>query len=251
MFLIDSWLGDLLPELWLFGGLSVVIPPLSCVSLISVFALISGDFRFAPGEHFSRLSDETERGVQLAPATPLRSGDWRSSFVLRSSIIIGVVSPEVMVDFLPPMLSSRLIVGLSTKLSELHSSDVGDTKGVSVVSESGFTKNVSRPSPRLCDKSVKRGRVGARTFWRFGRLLTRCWSVRDWLGNSVIESQFSSSWAPTLTPRFDMLGDSSRSGMWLRLWFPVPRLRLTTLIGLVLVAMRFALNPGGTACDVG
>lgn len=147
---------------------------------------------------------------------PFSNGDPRSSFILRSSII-GVVSPEVKLLSLPPTLSSRLIVGLpSTKLKELHSSDVGDTNGVKVgVAELGRVKNVSNPSPKLCeDNSVSSGLVGARFLTRFGRLLTRCCSCIEVLGNSVIESQFSSflSGDPTLD-RFEIFGDSSRSGM--------------------------------------
>lgn len=65
-------------------------------------------------------------------------------------------------------------MGLSTKLSELHSSDVGDTNGVSVV---GVTdpgrKNASNPSPIVwVESSVTSGRVGARVLARFGRPVT-------------------------------------------------------------------------------
>lgn len=60
-------------------------------------------------------------------------------------------------------------MGLSIKLSELHSSEVGDTSGVRVVgvSEPG-PKNVSRPSP-IALGSVSRALVGARVLVRFGR----------------------------------------------------------------------------------
>lgn len=80
-----------------------------------------------------------------------------------------MVSSEVK-QFLP-FSSQRLIVGLSTKLIELQSSEVGDTRGVNVVgvTEPGL-KNASRPSPIACDESsVTRGRVGARVLARFGR----------------------------------------------------------------------------------
>lgn len=55
------------------------------------------------------------------------------------------------------------------KLSELHSSEVGDTNGVSVVGvrEPG-PKNVSRPSP-IALGSVSKARVGARVLVRLGR----------------------------------------------------------------------------------
>lgn len=245
MLLIDSLLGDFFPEsrpddgfklLWII----VVSSNLTCCSRTSVFAFTKGDLRPTTGENFSKLSDESERGVQFA--TPFSNGDCRSSFVFLSSII-GVVSPEVIVDFFPPMFSSRLMVGLSTKLNELHSSEVGETSGVNVVSDSGFVKKVSSPSPRLCESSVNKGRVGARTLARFGRLFTKCCNANDVLGSSVIESQFSSSMETPLAPRFEMFGDSNKSGMWLKLRLSIPN--PTTLWGrILLIACRFDLKCG-------
>lgn len=113
---------------------------------------------------------DRERGVQ---ATFFNSGEPRSNLIGLRSSRIGVVSSEVK-QFLP----FWLIVGLSTKLSELHSSDVGETSGVSVVgvTEPG-RKKASIPSPMACvDISVTSGRLGARVFARFGRPLTRCCS---------------------------------------------------------------------------
>lgn len=106
-------------------------------------------------------------------------------------------------------------MGLSTKLSELHSSDVGDTNGVSVV---GVTdpgrKNASNPSPIVCvESSVTSGRVGARVLARFGRPLTRCCNWNEALGSSVIESQFSSFLPAELFELRRDEGDSNKSGM--------------------------------------
>lgn len=220
--LIDSLLGEriLLLSCAYNGGCKRSPPLLLWYSSddTSVFCfLTSGDFRPTNGEYFSKLSDDRDRGVQ---ATPFSNGELRSNLIGLRSSSIGVVSSDVK-QFLP--FSSRLIVGLSTKLNELHSSDVGDTNGVSVlgVTEPG-RKNASMPSPMLCvDNSVTSGRLGARVFMRFGRPLTRCCSCSDVLGSSVIESQFSQSSFCSCEPDelLREFGDSRRSGMWLRLRF--------------------------------
>lgn len=141
----------------------------SCVVCDSVICLrTNGDLRPTSGEYFSKLSVERERGVQ---ATFFNSGELRSNLIGLRSSRMGVVSSDVK-QFLP----FWLIVGLSTKLSELHSSDVGETRGVSVVgvTEPG-RKKASIPSPMACDDiSVTNGRLGARVLARFGRPLTRC-----------------------------------------------------------------------------
>jgi hypothetical protein len=134
--------------------------------------------------------------------------------------MMGVVSPDVTLLNLP----SRLIVGLSTKLSELHSSEVGDTMGVSVlgVTDPG-RKKVSKPSPMLCDgASANMLRVGARVLARFGRLFTKCCNWSEVLGSSVIESQ-SSFWI-SVDESWELRceGDSNRSGMWDKLKFSMP-----------------------------
>lgn len=59
---------------------------------------------------------------------PLKSGELRSNLIGFLSSRIGVVSSDVILP-----LSSLLIVGLSAKLNELHSSEVGETSGVNVV----------------------------------------------------------------------------------------------------------------------
>lgn len=88
---------------------------------------------------------------------------------------MGVVSSDVICP-----LPSRLIVGLSTNDNELHSSEVGETSGVSVVgvTEPGL-KNCSKPSPISFvppPASLTSGRVGARVLARFGRPFTKCCS---------------------------------------------------------------------------
>lgn len=218
--LMDSLLGDRVfasdavggcSRLW-FESLWCVFDGVWSLVLASVNCfLINGDFRPTSGEYFSKLSVDRERGVH---ETPFNSGELRSNLIGFRSSKIGVVSSDVK-QFLP-LWSSRLIVGLSTKLNELHSSDVGDTSGVSVVgvTEPG-RKNASMPSPMACvDISVTRGRLGARVFTRFGRPFTKCCSCNDVLGNSVIESQFSPlsrfCEPPELLREFC---DSSKSGM--------------------------------------
>lgn len=170
-------------------------------------------------EHFSKLSVDLDRGVH---EIPLSSGELRSSLMSLRSSRMGVVSSDVKQFLL--LWSSRLIVGLSTKLSELHSSDVGEISGVSVVgvTEPG-RKNASTPSPIEWDeRSVTIGRVGARVLARFGRPFTKCCSCSEVLGSSVIESQFSrKSLFCRLIELPHELGVSSRSGMW-------PRLRFST-----------------------
>lgn len=222
--LMDSLLGDriLLFSCTFDGGCNRSPPLFLWYSSAdtSVFCFLTrGDFRPTNGEYFSKLSEERERGVQ---ATPFSNGELRSNLIGFLSSSIGVVSSDVK-QFLP--LSSRLIVGLSTKLNELHSSDVGETNGVRVlgVTEPG-RKNASMPSPmEWVDNSVTRGRLGARVFMRLGRPLTRCCSCNDVLGNSVIESQFSQSSFCSCDPDelLREFGESNRSGMW-------PRLRFST-----------------------
>lgn len=179
----------------------------------------------------------------------LSSGDCRSNLIGRRSSSMGVVSSDVMCP-----LPSRLIVGLSTKDNELHSSEVGETSGVSVVgvTEPG-RKKCSKPSPISrpilpAHSAFTSGRVGARVLARLGRPLTRCCNWNDALGSSVIESQHSSTPPSSIAallsltkatppavavaatppaPRADNCeleercdeGDSSKSGMWLRLRF--------------------------------
>lgn len=176
----------------------------------------NGDFRPTSGEYFSKLSVDRERGVH---ATFFNNGEFRSIFIGLRSSRIGVVSSDVK-QFLP----FWLIVGLSTKLSELHSSEVGDTSGVRVVgvTEPG-RKKASIPSPIACDDiSVTNGRLAARVLARFGRPLTRCCNWSDALGNSVIESQFSQSFLSCEPVElFRELGDSNKSGI-------CPRLRFST-----------------------
>lgn len=239
IFLIDSLLGDFRLFDSLTGGFKLLLV------LISRLSLVKGDFRLASGEIFSRLSEDKERGVQLV--TFFSNGEFRSIFIFLSSII-GVVSPEVTLLNLPtfPTLSSRLIVGLSTKLSELHSSDVGDTNGVNVVgvTEPGrcWGKNPSKPSPKTCDEgiSVNTGFVAALVFARFGLLFTKCWSCRLVLGKSVIESQFSLNLSGDLSfERLEMFGDSSKSGMWRKL-----KLSTITDLGLIASDDLFDLNSG-------
>lgn len=180
--------------------------------------LINGDLRPTSGEYFSKLSVDRDRGVH---ETPLSIGELRSNLIGLRSSRMGVVSSDVK-QFLP-LWSSRLIVGLSTKLSELHSSDVGETSGVSVV---GVTdpgrKNASMPSPIACaDISVTSGRVGARVFGRFGRPLTKWFNCDDALGNSVIESQFSPLSLFCEWVELREFCVSSKSGIW-------PTLRFST-----------------------
>lgn len=233
--LMDSLLGDRVfvsfpcdggsKRLWLFVSL---VKLLCCafdallsllVLLTSVICfLINGDLRPTSGEYFSKLSVDRDRGVH--EATPFNNGEFRSNLIGLRSSKIGVVSSDVK-QFLP-LWSSRLIVGLSTKLSELHSSDVGETSGVSVVgvTEPG-RKNASMPSPMACaDISVTNGRVGARVFTRFGRPLTKCCSCNDVLGSSVIESQFSPlSLFCEPAELLREFGVSNRSGIWPTLKF--------------------------------
>ena len=173
------------------------------------------------------------------------NGEARSNLIGRRSSKMGVVSSEVIWS-----LPLRLIVGLSTNDKELHSSDVGDTRGVKVV---GVTlpglKNWSRPSPISLvpePSTVTRGRVGARVLARLGLPLTKCCSWNEALGNSVMESQPSSAPISSmiLLPAVRSVvvpllrakemsrceicdverceeGDSRRSGMW-------PKLRFST-----------------------
>lgn len=197
---MDSLLGDRVfgsddgvggcSRFWFASLLELCMIDVASDGLASVNCfLINGDLRPTNGEYFSKLSVDRDRGVH---ETPFSSGEFRSNLMpnLRSSKI-GVVSSDVK-QFLP-LWSSRDMVGLSTKLSELHSSDVGDTSGVRVVgvTEPG-RKNASIPSPMACvEISVTNGRVGARVFTRFGRPFTKCCNCSDVLGSSVIESQFS------------------------------------------------------------
>jgi hypothetical protein len=178
---------------------------------------MNGDFLLAFGENVSKLSVDLERGVHDAF---FRSGELLPSFMFLRSSIIGVVSPEVKLLYFP----SRLIVGLSTKLSELHSSDVGETMGVSVlgVTEPGL-KNVSKPSPILCDgPSASILRVGALVLARLGRLFTKCCNCNDVLGNSVMESQ-SSFCISVDESELRCDGDSSKSGIFDELKFVIPK----------------------------
>lgn len=152
-----------------------------------MLVLVKGDWRLTSWV-FLKFSEDIERRTHGVQKAFWNKEAWHSSlFVL--SFRIGVVSPDVIANFLPTKISSLNVE--SAKLNELHSSEVG----VRVGSESGFAKNVSIPSLKLwyTVNSDNNDLVGARTLLLFGLLLTRCWSVKDVLSSSVNESHFSSS----------------------------------------------------------